>query len=173
MPTTYTVQEAAEILDKSIRTIQRWANQGKFPGAYKPGNGTSPWVIPRNEVHELMDSTPVAVIVEDDYDAGEIAQIALERVGFITRVCGSAKEAKMFLEAEPDLLILDLALPGEQGEDVLEWLEKKGIALPIIVLSAFEDRASKTEDHPLVAQVLRKTVAFSTLGAVAQRVIEQ
>jgi CheY-like chemotaxis protein len=159
-------KEVARILGVSPRTIQAWLQEGKkFPNAYKAGGGqTSPWLIPEKDVQALQSASPVAVVIEDDYDAGEIAEIALDRVGFITRVCGSAKEAKTFLEAEPDLLILDLALPGEQGEEVLEWMEKKDIDLPVIVLSAFEDRASETKDHPLVVQVLRKPLPFSTLG---------
>lgn len=54
-PSNLTVRKAAEILGASVRTVQKWLNQGHFPKAYKLGPGTtSPWRIPETDVWAFM-----------------------------------------------------------------------------------------------------------------------
>lgn len=54
-PITLTVREAAKALGARVRTVQKWLNQGHFPGAYKLGPGTtSPWRIPQTDVDTFL-----------------------------------------------------------------------------------------------------------------------
>ncbi|MGH8574287.1 MAG: helix-turn-helix domain-containing protein [Gammaproteobacteria bacterium] len=48
MTTDMTDMEVAEALRKHRRTIQRWAQKGLLPGAYKAGRA---WRIPRSALH--------------------------------------------------------------------------------------------------------------------------
>lgn len=73
------------------------------------------------------------LIIDDDIQIGNLEQEVLERKGCLCRRAYSGTEALLILEREkPDLILLDLMLPGLQGEEVL----KKTSGIPVIVVSA-------------------------------------
>lgn len=72
-------------------------------------------------------------IVEDDLHIGEILETALRREGYGVLRAYSGTEAVYLLESHrPDLVLLDLMLPGLTGEELLPMLE----GIPVIVVSA-------------------------------------
>ena len=59
------------------------------------------------------------LIVEDEADIAELIQLYLTNEGFTTEVCASGTEAlERFPMVQPDLIILDLMLPGLDGLEV-------------------------------------------------------
>lgn len=59
------------------------------------------------------------LIVEDEADIAELIQLYLTNEGFTTEVCTSGTEAlERFSIVQPDLIILDLMLPGLDGLEV-------------------------------------------------------
>lgn len=64
--------------------------------------------------------------VEDEPDIREVAKIALEMVGKLTVImCSSGEEAlKRAAEAKPDLLLLDVMMPGMDGPSTLKALRQ-------------------------------------------------
>ena len=59
------------------------------------------------------------LIVEDDRQIAEIIQECLEAEGFVCRVCHDGNTAmQLFSEQQPDLVVLDLRLPGIDGLEV-------------------------------------------------------
>ncbi len=73
------------------------------------------------------------MIVDDDEYIGNMLEEALTREGFSISRAYSGTEALLLLASQrPDLVLLDLMLPGLNGEEVLPKL--KGI--PVIVVSA-------------------------------------
>lgn len=80
------------------------------------------------------------LIVDDDVHIGDMLEEALSKERYLTRRAYSGTEAIMILENfRPDLVLLDLMLPGACGEEVLQ---KTG-DIPVIVLSAKADPDSK------------------------------
>lgn len=74
------------------------------------------------------------VVVEDDIEIGNAIETLLNLEGYAVRRAFSGTEALMLLsQVTPDLVLLDLNLPGLNGEDVLKQI-KAGI--PVIILSA-------------------------------------
>jgi len=75
-------------------------------------------------------------LVEDDPALRETTSAALEMEGFQVK---SAADGEAALEAalreKPDLLILDIMLPGLSGFEVCRRLREKGCASPVIFLS--------------------------------------
>ena len=72
-------------------------------------------------------------IVDDDIHIGNLLEEVLAREGYATVRAYSGSEAALLLsQTRPDLVLLDLMLPGMSGEAVLPLI--KGI--PVIVLSA-------------------------------------
>lgn len=75
----------------------------------------------------------VIAIVDDDAYIGDMLEELLRREGYGVLRAYSGTEALMLLEGRrPDLILLDLMLPGLNGEEVLPHLT----GIPVIVLSA-------------------------------------
>ncbi len=76
------------------------------------------------------------LIVDDDVRIGDLEQEVLAREGFVCLRAYSGTEAVLLLEKHrPDLILLDLMLPGLSGEEVLPKLG----TIPTIVVSARAD----------------------------------
>lgn len=78
------------------------------------------------------------LIVEDDIDINNLLQKILMTAGYNVMQAYSGTEAKLWMEKTmPDLIILDLMLPGMNGESLMadiRYNQKKDV--PIIILSA-------------------------------------
>ncbi|MBR7045510.1 MAG: response regulator transcription factor [Lachnospiraceae bacterium] len=79
-------------------------------------------------------------IIDDDLYIGDMLTEVLSKEGFSVLRAYSGSEALYLLkEKSPDLVLLDLMLPGMSGEEVLSYI--KGV--PVIVLSARADVKDK------------------------------
>lgn len=77
--------------------------------------------------------TPLIAVIDDDVYIGDMLEELLSREGYRTLRAYSGTEALLLLENQkPDLVLLDLMLPGLSGENVLRHLS----GIPVIVLSA-------------------------------------
>jgi len=79
------------------------------------------------------------LIVEDDRGITSFLEKGLRAEGYATTVAGTGDEALLVLgSADPaaDLVLLDLGLPGREGGDVLRWMRGRGMATPVIILTA-------------------------------------
>ena len=82
------------------------------------------------------------LIIDDDVHIGSMLEEALTREGYHVSHAYSGTEALYVLaRSKPDLILLDLMLPGLNGEEVLPYI--KGI--PVIVVSAKIDVDNKIE----------------------------
>jgi CheY-like chemotaxis protein len=76
------------------------------------------------------------LIVEDDAGYARLMKAELETEGFSTVRAADAETAELLLAyLRPRAIILDLALPGLQGEDFLARMWARGSALPTVVLT--------------------------------------
>lgn len=76
------------------------------------------------------------LIIEDDVQIGDLEQEILSEEGFSYIRAYSGTEALLVLkDTKPDLIILDLMLPGLSGEEILSRTE----GIPTIVVSAKDD----------------------------------
>ncbi|HEY0514736.1 MAG TPA: response regulator [Thermoanaerobaculia bacterium] len=79
------------------------------------------------------------LFVEDDPDIRMVATMALEAVGgFSVAACGSGMEAvSRFDEVAPDLVLLDVMMPGMDGPETLAALRRlPGGGIPVIFMTA-------------------------------------
>lgn len=76
------------------------------------------------------------LIVEDEAEIAKLIQMYLEKEGFACRVCRDGLTAvQMFQEQQPDLIILDLMLPGLDGLEVCARIRQKpGAKDPYILM---------------------------------------
>jgi two-component system phosphate regulon response regulator PhoB len=86
-----------------------------------------------------MASKPTILIVEDEEDLREIVIYNLEREGYKAVGVESGEEGlELAISLKPDLMILDLMLPGMSGMDVCRKVKQDSSAqnVPIIIVSA-------------------------------------
>jgi len=86
-----------------------------------------------------MDTPRKTIIyIDDDYQAGLLCKVFLERAGFNIEICLNTKEAREKLASKTiDMLITDIGLPGENGVEFYEWLmQSKYKDIPVLLVSA-------------------------------------
>ena len=123
------------------------------------------------------------LVVEDEMKIARLVRDYLENAGFDVVVTGDGEAALASVRgARPDLVVLDLGLPGQDGLDVTRELRRSS-GVPIVILTARGDEADRivglelgADDYvvkpfspkELVARVravLRRTEAARTTGA--------
>lgn len=81
-------------------------------------------------------------IVDDDIHIGNMLEEVLQREGYKVSRAYSGTEALLVLSFQtPDLILLDLMLPGLNGEEVLPKIQ----GIPVIILSAKSETAHKVQ----------------------------
>ena len=82
------------------------------------------------------------MVIDDDIHIGNMLEEALSREGYRVTRAYSGTEALMLLSSQkPDLILLDLMLPGLSGEELLPKIE----GIPVIIVSAKIDIDNKVE----------------------------
>ena len=77
------------------------------------------------------------LLVEDNEALQASLCRALERRGFVVRVCGRGDQAlQTWADQEPEVVLLDLSLPGLDGLEVLSQARKAGRKTPVMILTA-------------------------------------
>ena len=81
-------------------------------------------------------------IVDDDIHIGNMLEEVLQREGYKVSRAYSGTEALLVLSTQtPDLILLDLMLPGLNGEEVLPKIQ----GIPVIILSARSETDHKVQ----------------------------
>ncbi len=79
------------------------------------------------------------LVVDDDASLAEMLTIVLRQEGFDSRMCGRGDLALAeFHDYRPDLVLLDLMLPGKDGIDVCKEIRAES-GVPIVMLTAKGD----------------------------------
>lgn len=95
------------------------------------------------------------LLIEDEKILAEMYKDKFEAEGLKTMVAFSAKEGLALLEKErPDLILLDILLPRENGISFLKQLKKEKGAqeIPVIAFSNYDEPETKKEALALGAK---------------------
>jgi DNA-binding response OmpR family regulator len=83
------------------------------------------------------------LVVDDEPIVREVAVRYLERAGYRTQEAGDGLTARRLLEEEPpDLVVLDVMLPGVDGLELCRWIRSSS-ELPVIMLTARGEEADR------------------------------
>ena len=86
-----------------------------------------------------MKNKPYILIVDDDPNIAHLVQLYLEKEGFEVKVAMRGDDALAeFRKLPPDLMLLDVMLPGMDGTQVLRQVRKSS-SIPIIMLTARDE----------------------------------
>ncbi|MBS1250726.1 MAG: Polar-differentiation response regulator DivK [Chloroflexi bacterium] len=115
---------------------------------------------------------PFALIVEDDRDIAEIFNLSLEGAGFVTEVVRDGQVAfERLAEIVPDVVVLDIHLPGIPGNDILKFIRSNERLAETQVMLVTADAARGEELRGESDLLLLKPVSPLQLRTLASRLI--
>ena len=83
------------------------------------------------------------LVVDDEPIVRDVVVRYLEREGYTTLEAADGERAKIMLEAQkPDLVVLDVMLPGTDGLELCRWIRSRS-ELPVILLTARGEEADR------------------------------
>jgi excisionase family DNA binding protein len=155
-PDWLTLGQAAKYLGVAQSTIRKWSDQGRVPAFYTPGGHRR---YQKGDLDQFLErsgpagttaegTTSVVLIVDDDPRLREYVRVNLEMEGYLVREAGSAEEGLSVLEeSTPDLVLLDVMMPGVDGWEMLQRVqERHGVgAIPVIMFSGKIDEAAAAD----------------------------
>ena len=99
------------------------------------------------------------LVIDDEADICEIIAEVAEYMGFDVK---SVSEAEMFEEAfrdhQPDVVVLDLNMPGTDGIEWLRYLAEQDASVAVLIMSGLDSRTLSS------AERLGKTHGLEMLG---------
>jgi excisionase family DNA binding protein len=146
-PDWLTLGQAATYLGVAQSTIRKWSDSGRLPAFYTPGGHRR---FRRGDLDAFLSGsrsapshgTPLVLVVDDDARLREFIRVNLEMDGYIVREAANAEEGLAALEEEsPDLILLDVMMPGMDGFEMLRRVqEQHGVGtIPVIMFSGKAD----------------------------------
>jgi excisionase family DNA binding protein len=146
-----TLGQAAKFLGVAQSTIRKWSDQGRVPAFYTPGGHRR---YRRRDLEMFIDRSgpggkgggPLVLVVDDDARVREFMRINLELEGYSVREADGGEEALRAIEDQaPDLVLLDVVMPGVDGWQLLRQLEERHGSIPVIMFSGQVDERSAAE----------------------------
>ena len=113
---------------------------------------------------------PLALVIEDSEDVALVFHTAMEKAGFEAETIYDGTLAQTRLaEVVPDLVVLDLHLPGTSGEEILNYIrsDPRLEKLKVIVATADSNWAEKLASASTIS--LLKPISFTQLRQLAER----
>jgi DNA-binding response OmpR family regulator len=96
------------------------------------------------------------LIIDDEVDFGKIIKMNLEESGdFTVEIAKDGKTGiKLAQKIKPNLILLDVRMPGMDGFQVLEKLKKSNetLSIPVVMLSAMGDDFTKGKASELYGE---------------------
>jgi excisionase family DNA binding protein len=148
-PDWLTLGQAAKFLGVAQSTIRKWSDQGRVPAFYTPGGHRR---FRRQDLEAFVDRSgpggnrggPLVLVVDDDARLREYMRINLELAGYAVREAESGEQALVAIEDQaPDLVLLDVIMPGVDGWQLLRQLEERHGSIPVIMFSGkIDDQAA-------------------------------
>jgi CheY-like chemotaxis protein len=112
------------------------------------------------------------LLVDDDADVRDIVRTVLCELGYDVREAGGGQEALAALaNFNPDLLIVDFAMPSMNGAEVVTTARSQNAALKILFLSGYADSAI-LESAVGEALLLRKPFRPGELAAAVRSALD-
>jgi DNA-binding response OmpR family regulator len=119
------------------------------------------------------------LIVEDHEDLADALRANLRSEGYQASVASDGRQALAMVRADPpDLVVLDLGIPGLDGLALLARLRAEGHWCPVLILSARDSDSDKVEGFRLgaddyVTKPFRTLELMARVDAMGRRVVRE
>jgi len=131
-----------------------------------------------NTVHDVSLSLRI-LIVEDHEDLADALRANLRSEGYEASVASDGRQALAMVRADPpDIVVLDLGIPGLDGLALLSRLRAEGHWCPVLILSARDSDSDKVEGFRLgaddyVTKPFRTLELMARVDAMGRRVVRE
>ena len=93
-----------------------------------------------DDEHALAAPSAERMLVVDDDDVRRAMTGILSEIGYTIRECATGAEALVALpDFNPDLVIVDFAMPGQNGAEIAHIIRQTAPVLPIVFVSGYAD----------------------------------
>lgn len=93
------------------------------------------------EIGLEVSARPRLLLVDDEPVLAEILGSAAEECGFDPILTSNDREFRdKFVSEKPDMVALDLGMPGMDGVELLRFLADQGYKKPVLIVSGFDRR---------------------------------
>jgi DNA-binding response OmpR family regulator len=115
------------------------------------------------------------LVVDDDRDLNDALRIFLEKHGFRVLQASNGHDGQRLIEQRhPDVVVLDMMMPGRGGYPVLEHLRGNADAPPVVMITANEGSRHQAYAESLgVVDYVRKPFAMERLLESVQKGLAQ
>ncbi|MDX1819062.1 MAG: response regulator, partial [Marinobacter sp.] len=129
---------------------------------------------PERRIYGYQGGRKKILVVDDDDSHRQVIRAMLAPLGFEVLDLGNPLEVIETLGRErPDLMLLDVSMPGMNGWQVLEQIRERKIPLPVIMVSADAQEGKHEPDSPrLHDDYLIKPVRLNALLDAMARILE-
>ena len=147
---------------------------GQIAGVSQP----PPYPASPNAVDDVSPSLRI-LIVEDHDDLADALRTNLRSEGYHASVARDGRQALAMVRADPpDIVVLDLGIPGIDGLTLLSRLRAEGHWCPVLILSARDSDSDKVEGFRLgaddyVTKPFRTVELMARLDAMGRRVVRE
>ena len=94
--------------------------------------------VPLNRAGTRRDMTKRLLIVDDEVDFANFVSSASATFGYDVKVCHDCASARDTLdEFMPDLMVLDIVMPGEDGIEFLNWFSSQSFEAKVILVTGY------------------------------------
>jgi DNA-binding response OmpR family regulator len=150
------------------------ANHTQNPGMTKAKGGN---VLPERSRNGKESGDMKAVrkkrilVVDDDREVVESVRVALETLGYEVHIARNGADGAVLAGTEqPDMVIVDMVMPQENGFQFLERVREGGSQQPVIMITANESPRFELHAHLMgVTDYLRKPFAMRALVASIEK----
>ena len=114
------------------------------------------------------------LIVEDESSIVELLTMVLSREGYELASCQTGRDAiAMMKEFHPNLVLLDVMLPGLEGASIIKIMAEDEVLsnIPVIVTSALVESAHMFQPYPQVKGFCSKPFVLSDVTAKVKQFI--
>jgi CheY-like chemotaxis protein len=112
---------------------------------------------------------PTAVICDDDQMSRTLTRAIFEKAGYkVLAGVGTALEAlNMVVDHQPNVLLLDLVMPGMSGEEILPSIRASSPDTKVIIYSAYDPTFAVKSGATFIVAKGKHGLLESTLGHMA------
>lgn len=123
-----------------------------------------------------MNKRKRVAIIEDNEETRELLKAVLENQGCEVFAAATGMEIVKHLgTGKPDLILLDLNLPGISGEEVMKIFKEQGLVegVPVVIISGEKDDTVRSAaENAGIAATIKKPFKVETVLSVIKQYIK-
>jgi DNA-binding response OmpR family regulator len=122
------------------------------------------------------------LVAEDDHEMRRLVADCLRAEGYeVHEVRDGAEllvriENSLFLRSSPipiDLFVTDVRMPSYSGIEVVSGLRDAGVAVPVVIMTAFGNAETREQAAAIGAELLEKPFKMAALRELVRRLLSQ